>query len=173
MTESTTPEAPTAPETNGTSTRKKILIGAGGIILALAALSAVTPSRNPTPLVIPSAEASAKPAVQSAPESTAAPAGPQYTVAQQNAIESAQSYLAFAGFSRSGLIEQLEFEKYSKADATLAVDSLGADWKAEAAESAKSYLNLTSFSRSGLIEQLEFEGFTHAESVYGVTQAGL
>lgn len=95
------------------------------------------------------------------------------TVAQSNARRAAGSYLSLTAFSRSGLIEQLEFEGYSKADATYGVDAQNADWNANAAKAAKSYLSLTSFSRSGLIEQLEFEGYTPAQAAYGATAVGL
>lgn len=98
---------------------------------------------------------------------------PGLTVAQQNAIESAQSYLDYSAFSRKGLIEQLEYEGFSTADATFAVDTLNADWNQQAARSAKSYLDYSSFSRQSLIEQLEYEGYTRAQAVYGVDQAGL
>jgi hypothetical protein len=95
------------------------------------------------------------------------------TVAQSNARRAAGSYLALTAFSRSGLIEQLEFEGYSTADATYGTDAQKADWNAMAAKAAKSYLALTSFSRSGLIEQLEFEGYTPAQAAYGATAVGL
>jgi hypothetical protein len=78
-----------------------------------------------------------------------------------------------SGFSRSGLIDQLEYEGYSTEDATAAVDSLGTDYNSEAAESAQQYLDMTGFSRSGLIDQLEYEGFTSEQAEYGVSQAGL
>ena len=100
-------------------------------------------------------------------------------VSQENAIESAQSYLDFGAFSESGLIEQLSSpygEGFSKADAEFAVSHIKVDWNAEAAESAATYLENGSFSRQGLIEQLESEygeGFTHAQAVYGVNQTGL
>ncbi len=94
------------------------------------------------------------------------------TLAQENAIDAAENYLDMSGFSRSGLIDQLEFEDYSVADATFAVDHLDVDWNAEAAESAESYLEMTSFSRSGLIEHLEFEGFTTAQAEKGVKAVG-
>jgi pyruvate/2-oxoglutarate dehydrogenase complex dihydrolipoamide acyltransferase (E2) component len=97
---------------------------------------------------------------------------PVYTLAQENAIGKAQSYLSFSGFSRIGLIEQLEFEGYSREDATFGADNSGANWKAEAAEKAESYLEMTSFSRQGLYEQLEFEGFTDEEIQYGLAQVG-
>ncbi len=94
-------------------------------------------------------------------------------MAQANAVESAESYLDFTAFSRTGLIEQLEFEGYSTDDATFAVDSLDIDYKEQAAKSARDYLDFTSFSRSGLIEQLMFEGYTEEQATYGVDQVGL
>jgi hypothetical protein len=74
-------------------------------------------------------------------------------------------------FSRSGLIDQLEYEGFSTADATYAVDSLTVNWNEQAALSAKQYLEMTPFSKSGLIEQLEYEGFTSAQAEYGANAA--
>lgn len=98
---------------------------------------------------------------------------PNLTRSQENALRSAEQYLNMTSFSRSGLIEQLEFEGYSTEDATFAVDAVEVDWKEQAARSAEQYLNMTSFSRPGLIEQLEFEGFTREQAEYGVDQTGL
>lgn len=98
---------------------------------------------------------------------------PDETVAQENARQTADSYLDMSGFSRSGLIDQLMFEGYSKKLATYGVDSLNADWKVQAARTAQSYLDTSSFSRAGLIEQLKYEGYTTSQATYGVTQAGL
>ncbi|MCO1339735.1 hypothetical protein BJH93_12660 [Kocuria polaris] len=95
------------------------------------------------------------------------------TVSQQNALRSAQNYLDFAPFSRTGLIDQLEFEDYSTDDATWAVDRLEVDWNEQAAESAKNYLDFMAFSRQGLIDQLVFEGFTQKQAMYGADQTGL
>lgn len=95
------------------------------------------------------------------------------TVSQLNALRSAMSYLRSSSFSYTGLIEQLEYEKYSHEDAVYAVDNCGADWNEQAKKSAASYLRTSSFSRDGLIEQLEYEGFTYEQAVYGVTQNGL
>ena len=94
-------------------------------------------------------------------------------MSQENARESAESYLRYSAFSRSGLIGQLEFEDYSTADATYAVDVLDVDWNEQAAKSAASYLESSSFSRQGLIDQLIFEGFSQAEAEYGVGTTGL
>lgn len=95
------------------------------------------------------------------------------TASQSNAIDSAESYLRFSSFSRTGLIDQLEFEGFSNADATFAVDTVNPDWFEQAAKSAESYLDFSSFSRQGLIDQLEFEGFTTEEATYGADQVGL
>ena len=95
------------------------------------------------------------------------------TMGQKNALGSAESYLSFTAFSRSGLISQLEFEGYSTEDATFAVDNCGADWNEQAVKKAAQYLEYSSFSRDGLISQLEFEGFTHEQAVHGVEENGL
>jgi hypothetical protein len=95
------------------------------------------------------------------------------SVSQQNAVGSAESYLDFMAFSRSGLIKQLEFEGFSTADATFAVDTVDVDWMVQAEKSAQSYLDFTSFSRSGLIDQLEFEGFTSEQARHGADSVGL
>lgn len=76
-------------------------------------------------------------------------------------------------FSRSGLIEQLEFEGYSLSDATYGTDAQKADWNLQASKSAKLYLKTMPFSRSGLIEQLIFDGFSQSQAEYGVKSVGL
>lgn len=100
-------------------------------------------------------------------------AAPPPTVSQQNAERTARSYLEFTSFSRTGLIDQLEYEGFSTSDATWAVDRVAPDWNEQAALKAKSYLEYTSFSRAGLIRQLEYEGFTTEQAEYGVSQTGL
>ena len=94
------------------------------------------------------------------------------TKEQENALKSALSYLKYSAFSRQGLIDQLEYEKYSTEAATYAADNCGADWNEQAAKAAESYLKYSSFSRQGLIEQLEYEGFTHEQAVYGAEAVG-
>ncbi len=98
---------------------------------------------------------------------------PQLTVSQQNAIRSAEDYLSFAPFSKSGLIEQLEFEGYPAEDAKFAVEKITVDWREQAVKSAKDYLDFSSFSRQGLIDQLVFEGFSQEDALYAVEQVGL
>ena len=86
------------------------------------------------------------------------------TMSQQNALSKAADYLDFTAFSRTGLIHQLEFDKYSTGDATWAADHVNANWNEQAAKKAKDYLGFTSFSRPGLIDQLTFDGFTPAQA---------
>ena len=93
------------------------------------------------------------------------------TAGQENAIEKAESYLEVLRVSRQGLIEQLEYEQFSAADATFAVDHVTVDWNKEAVEKAESYLKYSSFSTSRLIDQLEYEGFTVAQAQYGANTA--
>ena len=89
------------------------------------------------------------------------------TTGEKNALNKAYDYLDYTAFSRSGLIDQLEFEGYSTSEATYAVDHCGADWNEQAVKKAQQYLDYMSFSKSGLIDQLEFEGFTPAQAEYG------
>lgn len=129
-----------------------------------------TPTAEPTPTqdTTPTEDEISQEPTSQAPEETASG-----SVSQQNALDQAESYLDVSAFSRTGLIEQLEFEGFSNADATNAADSVTVDWNEQAAKMADDYLDFTSFSRSELIEQLVFEGFSQAEAEYGVNQTGL
>ena len=95
------------------------------------------------------------------------------TASQKNAIKMAQQYLNYTAFSREGLIEQLEYEKFSHQDAVFGTDNSGADWNEQAVQSAKDYLDYSAFSKEGLIEQLEYEGFTKEQAKYGVENCGV
>lgn len=97
----------------------------------------------------------------------------QASSSQKNALSKAKDYLNYTAFSYTGLIEQLEYEKFSTEDATYGADNCGADWNEQAAKKAADYLDYTSFSRDGLIEQLEYEGFTAEQATYGVDSVGL
>jgi len=115
------------------------------------------------------AKAEADAAAKAAAEA-AAKAG---TVSQQNALRKAESYLEFTAFSRTELIGQLEYNKFSVADATWAVDRLTVNWNEQAVKKAKSYLEFTAFSRAELIDQLLYNGYTPAQAEYGVTKTDL
>lgn len=94
------------------------------------------------------------------------------TTGQKNALAKAKDYLSIMAFSRSGLIKQLEYEKFSTEDATFAADNCGANWNEQAAKKAQDYIDMMSFSRQGLIDQLKYEGFTQAQAEYGVSAVG-
>lgn len=96
----------------------------------------------------------------------------EISVSKKNATKSAQSYLRYSNFSRKGLIEQLEYEKFTNEDATYAVDSLNVNWNEQALGSAKSYLRTSAFSKKRLVEQLKYEGFTTDQANYGVENCG-
>lgn len=91
---------------------------------------------------------------------------------QSSAVAKAREYLSIMPFSKTGLIDQLEYEGFSTADATYAVNDVeaggGVDWNEQAVKKARDYRSMTAFSRQGLIEQLEYEGFTPGQAVYGV-----
>jgi hypothetical protein len=114
-----------------------------------------------------------KAAADKAAADQAAAAAAAVPVAQQNAKRSAESYIEMSGFSRSGLIKQLQFEGFAEKDANRAIDSMNVNWNTEAEQSAKSYMEMSGFSRSGLIGQLEFEGFTNAQAAHGADSVGL
>lgn len=126
-------------------------------------ITTTTLAPAPTTTVAP------KPTTTVAPTTTQ----PQFTRSEENAIKKAGEYLDFMAFSRSGLIDQLEYEGFTTADATLGVDSRDTDWNEQAWKKAEEYLDYTSFSRSGLIDQLEYEGFTTEQATYGVDKTGL
>lgn len=118
-----------------------------------------------------------------APAEPAEPAKPAMTVPQENAVESAESYLDYSGFSRAGLVGQMTSEYgegFEPADAEFAIVYLEqnglVDWNAEAVESAQSYLDYSSFSRSGLFDQLTSEygeQFTAEQANYALDTVGL
>lgn len=110
---------------------------------------------------------------KSAKADKAKSSAPKETAGQENARESAESYLDLSAFSRTGLIKQLKFEGYSEKDAVYGVDAQKADWNKQAAASAEAYLDMSSFSREGLIDQLVFEGYTRAQAEFGVKKVGL
>ncbi len=101
------------------------------------------------------------------------------TIPEKNAIREAKSYLAIAGFSRLGLIQQLSSKAgsgYPHNVAVYAVDSLHENWNTQAIKSAKGYLKVSAFSCSGMVQQLSSSAggqFTVAQAKYGARKAGL
>ncbi len=143
------------------------------VIVAPATSSSVSVPAPTTAAQATAVEMEPSPSAEAPSEEPTQVQAPAMTVAQQQAARKAQAYLAYSAFSRSGLIEQLEFEGFSYEDAQFGVDNLNADWMEQAALKARDYLNYSAFSRSGLIEQLMFEGFSLEEAEHGATAAGL
>ncbi len=96
----------------------------------------------------------------------------EVTLGMKNALGSANLYLDILSFSYQGLIEQLEYEKYSHEEAVYAANNCGANWYEQALGSANTYLELTSFSYQGLIDQLLYENYTYDQAVYAVNNCG-
>jgi hypothetical protein len=187
------PTPPSKPQRKKMSVTKKVaLASAGTLVFVLglgAALSGGDEDPASTPAQITETEAGAETEAEVEAEAPATPAEeteeepvkeePEYTVSQENAIRSAESYLDLMGFSRDGLIDQLSSEYgdgFSKADAIFAVDHVEVDWNAEAVEAGESYLELTGFSRAGLIDQLSSEygdQFTLEQATYAADKLGL
>lgn len=94
------------------------------------------------------------------------------TTSQTNALAKAKSYLNSSHFSYNGLVEQLEYSKFSHEDAVYAADNCGADWNAQALGKAKDYLSSSAFSYSSLIDQLKYNGFTEEQAAYAADSCG-
>ncbi len=122
-------------------------------------------------LIVLTPAATASAAMETRASQVAHPAAAAGALTQARRM--AKTYLRVSAFSRTGLIEQLVFEGFSKRQATRAVDSITVSWRKQAAATAKAYLDLTAFSRSGLIEQLMFDGYTKSQAKYGVRSVGL
>ncbi|HET7506787.1 MAG TPA: Ltp family lipoprotein, partial [Solirubrobacterales bacterium] len=117
----------------------------------------VTQSSAPKSAEVESGESKSAEPAEPAATTEAAPE-PSATTAQENALESAESYLEYSAFSEKGLVGQLKSEGFSTADAQYGASHSGADWNEQAVKSAESYLEYSSFSESGLVGQLKSEG---------------
>ena len=104
--------------------------------------------------------------------SSSGPSGNAASAGAYNALQKARDYLQIMPFSYSGLIDQLEYEGFTKEESTYGADHCGADWYEQALLKANNYLELMGFSYSGLIDQLEYEGFTAQEAAYGADHCG-
>lgn len=109
------------------------------------------------------------------------PAAPQYTTAQKQAIDSAESYLNMgSGFSKAGLYHQLHSQYgagFSAQLAHFAVNHIKVNWFHQAVLSARSYMKTEpGWSYSGLVQQLDspYGGqFTVAQAEHAARKVGL
>lgn len=99
---------------------------------------------------------------------------PGTSLANQNAVDKARSYLSTSmAFSYQGLVDQLIFEGFTAEEAAYGASNVGANWDEQALKSAKNYLATSmAFSYQGLKDQLLFEGFTDSQASYGVNNCG-
>jgi hypothetical protein len=146
-------------------------VGAIVVVSAVGCSTGEETGSTPTPTHATKPKPEPTAGVESGKSKPVEPTETSATASQENALESAESYLEYTSFSESGLVEQLESEKFSAADAQYGASHVGADWNEQAVKSAESYLEYTSFSESGLVEQLESEGFTPSQAEYGVSKA--
>jgi hypothetical protein len=126
---------------------------------------------------VPSSSSAVAQALATAQPTTQAPTTPSMTASQQQAADSAQSYLSEGqGFSKQGLLNQLTSsagEGFAKSDAEFAISYLHPDWNQQAVDSAQSYLSEgQGFSKQGLLNQLTSsagEGFTESQAEYAIS----
>jgi hypothetical protein len=165
------PVAPTmvaVPDVTGmTATDAATAITAAGLVAP-----SITSFEDPLAKVVSTSPAANSEAEEGSDVSFTLEEKPKLTLAQENVIGKAKDYLSFMGFSRTGLIQQLEFEGFTTDEAAFGADNAGADWNAECAEKTKAYLDTMSFSRQGLYDQLAFEGFQPAEIDFGLAAVG-
>lgn len=86
----------------------------------------------------------------------------------RNALDKAERYLEYSAFSKTGLFDQLIFEKFPEDAANFAVNHVVVDWNEQALNKAIRYLDYSSFSDQGLYDQLIFEGFTQEQAQYAI-----
>ena len=191
------PAAPQPPPRKRHTLRNVLVASGIGVVALIAIVATVSPS--PKPAGSPAGSPATSPAVSVVidpngqqctaytpgstycPGDAPSPAAPQYTAAQQQAIDAATGYLSDGqGFSYNSLIQQLTSQYgngFTQADATFAVTTLNPDWNAQAAAAAKGYMSDgQGFSCSSLLDQLTSQygnGFTHAQAEYGVSSVGL
>ena len=127
----------------------------------------------------PPASASSAPS-SAAPSVSPSPTVPPMTGSEQSAVQDGQSYLnTEPGFSYQGLISQVEYDQFSAADATFAVNYIApasdtSFWDTQAADDAKNYMSTEGgFSCGSMVGQLEYDQFTDAEAEYGASAVGL
>ena len=162
--------------------RHPILTGLG-VLAAIGTIAGIAGGGGSTPhaAITPPAVTAPAPAHHGTASAPTTPPAPAMTASQQQAVTSAQGYLADGqGFSATSLDKQLTStygDKFSETDAQFAIRYLHPSWDAQAVIAAKGYLaDGQGFSHDGLIQQLTSpygDAFTQAQAAYGVAKAGL
>lgn len=86
-------------------------------------------------------------------------------------INTALKYLDSTGFSKDGLIRQMEHDGYETGRAQRAIQQIGPDWNEQAAKAAESYLRVEDYSKEELQDLLKKAGFTEDEAAAGAEAA--
>jgi Host cell surface-exposed lipoprotein len=164
---------------------RNVFLGITGaiVLITVIAVAASGGKANNGASVPPANAGTQAPAADSTsqPPAQQAASAPKYTTAEQQAIDSAESYLSTEpGFSKKGLIQQLDSkdgEGFSKRLAVFAVDHVKVNWWQQAVFAAKSYMKTEpGWSYSGLVQQLDspYGGdFTQAQAEYAAKKVGL
>jgi C1A family cysteine protease len=161
---------------------KKRFIIPAALVVVIAFSAAGQSGKSDAPNTASNTDSSTSSSTDAGAASPSATPSASLTLGQENAIESAQSYLDYSGFSRKGLLNQLTSkygEGFPRSDAQFAITYLEqndlVDWNAEAVESANSYLETSSFSKSGLFQQLTSKygaQFTPEQANYALKKVG-
>jgi hypothetical protein len=161
--------------------RNTILAIAGAIVLIIIVASVASAGKDNTAAGSSprSVATSRAPSQADTTPSPAAHAAPQYTPEQHQAVEAAEQYLQMGGFSRLGLIQQLDSSSgngFPESVAKFAVRHVKVNWDRQAAEAAKGYMQQGGFSYSSMVQQLDSpygNDFTYRQAVYGAKAVGL
>lgn len=175
-----------APRDHRSHAARKVLVGTGALIAFIIVISFAAKSGRSTQIAgsseaAPPATTAASAGAASSVPKGAAHTSPAGTVSELQALTTAEGYLSDGqGFSRQGLIDQLDSSfgsGFSVADATWGVDHSDANWDTQAVDCAKGYMSDgQGFSRSGLIEQMTSaygNKFTEAQAEYAANAVGL
>ena len=90
-----------------------------------------------------------------------------------SAIEAAKKYIETGNYTYTSLIDKLQQDGYSTADAEYAANNCGANWKGMAANEAKKLLDGGMTTKEEVVDQLIFKGFTYEQAVHGAEANGL
>jgi hypothetical protein len=154
--------APTSPPSQKkTGFGKKLVVGTGGLFVAVVAISAMSGAGSPPKeTALNAASDSATTAAPAPEEVTAGPTAAAPTPAPTDAPKPEPTTTAAPPTTqRPTTTTEAPKPQFS-------VSQLNAK------RSAKSYLEMTPFSRTGLIKQLEFEGYSNQDATFAADAVG-
>ena len=81
-----------------------------------------------------------------------------------SAVEVAKKYVDSGNYSYSALIDKLQQDGFSTADAEYAANNCGADWNKMASDEAKALIGSGTYTKDELIDKLIFKGYTFEQA---------